>query len=341
MELAILGRLFGSTTTVIKSFPGTLPVSISRADLSALQSGGYVFSPKLDGTRFLLFIYSVPNQQWWSIYSREETVVQLEETLIPWSEVTDVSVFDVEGCRDMEENWTFYIFDALMVRNILVHTRSYEIRMEHARQFIHTTATMIVAPRGTWWWETMSAMIFPTSFNICSYLHHHTRHRLVVKPFFEYRFLSSFRSFLEQGSRFDGIVFMLLFDKYRIFRSSMTSCMKFKPYHQITIDVCVTRQRCRLTALTDINSLWTMDTIGSYILYIPMGKMKNMICFARTDDVGSLSTFKDGDVGEFKWKQGCWTLVHWRQKAPNSLSTVVATIQNLMDVIYLDDLLKI
>ena len=265
-------------------------------------------------------------------YSRDETIQYVQGSPNEWCDVLRITVLDVEDSVH-DKRRIFYVFDALMVDNISAIMRSFEFRMELVRRFISIQKESIQVD--SMWWSSLTTMMYPSAYDPSTTLQL-TNCDIVVKPIFQIWSLKHFQSIIYDCvyPPCDGIVFNLLNDRYNTFRTSVHTCIKFKPYHAITVDMAVVNGSYPLVSIGGISALYTSETRGRNTLYIDTGQSRIYIAYITMKD-----TFVDGRVGEFAWVSTAWKLVRWRTGYTNSVDTVRNTIRNIMDEIKFTDLI--
>lgn len=350
MELRLLNTVFSHDKREVRTFPGALPISISRKELKEIAFG-YVWSVKADGKREFLFIDERADKQEWWILGRDlktnRVPPQLENNSV-------ISILDVEVCDDI-----IYIFDALIVRNVVAIRKCVLERIEAVYAMLsdctqHTTK---------WWWDDLKddSMMVPTKYNrsACCLLPGSTL-KLVVKPFFLYSSLHKLWPIVSKRLLNDGVIFTRLFQKYESYRSAPLSFIKWKPIDLITIDTVI-YENCdgrKPGVIFGMPMDFSFMTKGNVLLCITRtaisgvtrsGKSsKNAQNVAQDTPFahGNVDVHKfdlksmDGKVGEFGWDGAAWNLHRLREDKTksNTIDTICKTIENLRDVIEFSEL---
>jgi hypothetical protein len=351
MELRLLNLVFAHDKREVRTFPGALPISISRKELKDIAFG-YVWSVKADGNREFLFIDEKKSKQvsWWTLGRDLKTNCAPPEL----NTNSVISIFDVEVCDDI-----IYIFDSLMVRNVVTIRKCVLERIDAAY------AMLTDFPQHTqtkWWWDDLKSesTMTPTKYNrnTCCILPGSTM-KLVVKPFFLYGALPDIWSIVSQRLLNDGIIFTRLFQKYESYRSAPLSFIKWKPRDLITIDTVIRDNSGRSPGVIfGIPMDFSFATKGNVLLCITRtatsgvtrsGKSNNRALSGLQDTPfahGNVDEIKfdlesiDSKVGEFAWDGTAWNLHRLRddKTKSNTIDTICKTIENLRDVIEFSEL---
>lgn len=351
MELRLLNSVFSHDKREVRTFPGALPISISRKELKDIAFG-YVWSVKADGTREFLFIDEKESKQisWWTLGRDLKTT--RAPPLLDTNSV--ISILDVEVCDDI-----IYIFDALMVRNVVTIRKCVLERIDAAYAMLsdfpqHTQ---------TQWWDDLKAesTMTPTKYNrnVCCILPGSTM-KLVVKPFFLYSSLPELWPIVSKRLLNDGVVFTRLFQKYESYRSAPLAFIKWKPMDLITIDTVIHKDIGGRGpgVIFGIHMDFSFATKGNVIMCITRSAASGVTRSGKTSKGalkgvqdtpfarGNVDEMKfdlesiDGKVGEFGWDGTSWNLHRIREDKTksNTIDTICKTIENLRDVIEFSEL---
>ena len=347
MELRLLNVVFSQDNREVRTFPGALPISISRKELPGVAFG-YVWSVKADGNRKFLFIDDTEEKQkWWTLGRDMKTdcVPQLQHNSV-------ISILDVEVCDDV-----MYVFDALMVQNIVTIRKCVLERMEIAAAML----TKLPQYQTNWWWDDFEPYMVPTNYNRSAcHLLSGSNMKLVVKPFFVYSSLPKVWPIVSQRLLNDGIIFTRIFQKYESYRSAPLSFIKWKPRELITIDTVIYNNVDGVSprVIFQIPVEFSLRTKGNVIMCVTRtatsgvsrsGKKnhreQNMLkdtALAHGNVDGDMFDLIniDGKIGEFSWTGTAWHLLRLREDKThsNTLDTICKTIENLTDVIDFSEL---
>lgn len=348
-ELKLLNVVFSNDNREVRSFPGALPISLSRQQLQNLPFG-YVWSIKVDGERAFLFVCCFAGEYTCWTLSRDLQRTNLTKGSVPiFVEDCEISILDVEVCEGV-----VYIFDVLMFNNVVVTRKCVLQRLEMAYKLL--TLMPNSNTNTPWWWSDLPEVsMTPTQYNRDVTCALQPKLQLVVKPFFLYCKLHVVLPLIKPRVVHDGIVFTRLFQEYKSYRSEPLAFIKWKNIDQITID-CVIRvnSKCRPNTVFGVSQDYTVRTSGNIIICVSRAdktgvrtqdRNQNLntpntdipLAYANVDERHYNPLTKlDGTVGEFGWcdKVG-WFLHRLRpdKMKSNSLYTVVKTIENLKDEI--------
>jgi len=120
----------------LPEFPGSNPRSIARSDLVNLRSEPYAISLKSDGVRYALFLTCRPSgtavalmiDRSWAMYEIE--VVAAEDHFMAGTILEGELVWQQPDCRKL----LYLVFDAVVVCGINVRSMSFDDRMQEARK---------------------------------------------------------------------------------------------------------------------------------------------------------------------------------------------------------------
>jgi hypothetical protein len=148
--LSIINRLYGvrdnnGATSSFKRrgdnaeelrFPGAQPCSIMRKDLERIAQDHYVVAQKTDGTRYLLLLVSVGDQQFCVMCDRKVTMWLVDLKFAPEVHANE-TLFDGELVRnELENRYLFEVFDLVSSGQNARSTNSYIVRMNNAKDII-------------------------------------------------------------------------------------------------------------------------------------------------------------------------------------------------------------
>lgn len=276
----------------------------------------YVWSFKLDGTRFLLVLMRLHGRQVFVFISRKNEMSWIGGPEKPYS-LFDGSVLDGEMCGSGN---VFCIFDCLMVCGNRCSSARYDLRMEVAYECIkrlrpwstQVQAVNFYASHSIGTNKSQAIQIF--GFFIC------------VKPIFSLSVLRDLRT--SDGSKLsfpsDGLIFTSL-KGVTPFRVSRESIFKWKVDHTIDCVVQLYNDGCP-------------NLTGKY--HVPCGRYslwsREGTCVARANE--ATEWIRDNEVYECRWSTSEWIITRWRDKQANNMETILATIQNLEEQISLQEL---
>ena len=294
----------------INKFPGCLPVSIDYSNVELL-SYGYSCSLKSDGDRVFVFIEG-DNLL---ILTRSEQVHGIATFSSPYS------LFDAEILGN-----NIYLFDTLVYKGHNTTKECYVKRIELARLFVHSASSSHAS-------SSFSKAAFPSKYPD-SYMKISNK-KIIVKQIYPAHLCKQIWN-NRQKDMYDGLIFMKLLTPYTLFRSSISSVLKWKPSELITIDFLVKRRDKEEDILDHVNGVHekfkvAKGNVGLYVVTIT-GRLL-LVSFAYADEEG---------IWEFSWNKTGWYPEKHRsdKKNPNTIETVVKTIRSIEDCITIENMDK-
>lgn len=164
---------------------------------------------------------------------------------------------------------------------------------------------------------------------------------LYAKPTFAVRELKNISSCFPDS---DGWIFTKMLDRYHTYRSSLDTCLKWKPPNCMTIDFKIEagldgNEKVALNYIAGIPQKYSKHTKGEYVLSVVSGSGRPLrFAFGNLPMHFELdSTY---DIGEFAWTDNRWRLMKMRfdKVKPNSVETAVLTIHDLESSISLKEI---
>ena len=127
-------------------FPGSIPVSLMRADIARLYDGGlfYVWSWKANGLRFLLVAATFREQPMVVLINRARQIY-----VVPMAApalVLDGTILDGELVLQGDGRFSFRVYDAVMTAGVPCGEYNYLVRLQNAALLLDTWPTTKDAP---------------------------------------------------------------------------------------------------------------------------------------------------------------------------------------------------
>jgi hypothetical protein len=352
-EHGVLTKLLfqNNRVNVIRSFPGTLPVSLSRHALTNVLPFGYVFSIKADGYRSFLILLQdfATGLKHVYLYKRDESITVVHSDIKESDSIEDLqelmalpsmhlTILDVEVLDSQ-----LLVFDVLCLNNQNVVNMSYERRHASIVKWIEKSEASEVADK-----KTSSAWLPLSSLTMESI---HTmrigKYDVFAKPIFATRdFTKVWASYCKSLGELEGVIFYRLLKMYSPFRCDDTAVLKWKVLGRITLDFLVDSRvplpgsTVTLSTVFGVSETFTTQTKGNVILIsTPLGSQSPMRVaygFVPSHQMEAV----DQKIAEFVFVEGVWQFHMLRadKKKPNNIATVVATIKNIEENISDSDL---
>lgn len=293
----------------VNSFPGNLPISLQKQHLLMLGFG-YAISQKVDGERTFIFI--AQNH----VFSINRNLdIQFLGTVN--ADKTHVYLFDAEMVANLN---LILIFDTLVFQSINVLRTCITQRNELARNFLHEYGKPKKED------DFFAKIRYPSNYPHCDLTIENWV--IEVKPLFQYHHL---KTIYESQSRLpfdcDGLVFSRLWAAYKPFTQDPNSLIKWKEI--TTIDFLVL-DTSKFTKLIDTKFPEFQIQNGNFLLAC---SSTEFFSFIDCDE-----SFENKIV-ECKWQEDRWVPLKIRtdKKSPNKLTTVLKSLINIKDPIYLED----
>jgi hypothetical protein len=274
------------------------------------------------------------------------------------------------------DNYCFVVFDCLMSCGNVTSKLRYDQRLEIAREILYRLATFNLSFEIEMA-NQLTPINLGLSSETKSYqlpIFDETRAQvsknmfkvgkipffLTVKPIFELGGIRKFERDIIHNQKFDfptdGYILTSTYLPATPFRCNKNCVFKWKPkgsvYNENTIDVMVTmNQKINSFDNTDLCELqnFSKDKRFNYSNYQQIhGNVcmwgthnKHSILFGTlVCDEKEINTLDFGKIYECIWNHVCgrWEIMRKRSKYPNSMETIVATIQNIIEDVILEDI---
>jgi len=289
----------------IKASPAALAKSLDRVDIDIIQRG-YVCSQKADGVRVLLLL------------TGETAYLFLRNwdcQMVPFAS-DGLYLFDTELVAGTHA----FVFDCLIYKNQPAIHHDYLYRIELFRRWLslHGTEKATAAHP-----LEVGTQYAHATVQLASSL------QVLPKPVFNATAQQVWT--IPAPFLVDGLIFTRLLDRYRMNLSSPRSILKWKPLHEITIDFhAVELARPYMAKLPHL--LQQFQTQQGQVSLQILDK-------GRPVTVAKIDTALRGII-ECGWSHGQWRVVRDRpdKARPNSHTTVVATLYNIIDDITIEEL---
>jgi hypothetical protein len=330
---------------VIRKFPGTLPVSLSRKVLEEILPFGYVFSIKADGDRAFLFILQdlVTNKQHVYLYGRDESIVLVSSNLTKIETIEELqkmmsldtmrlTVLDVEVLHGSEQ---LLVFDALCLSSMNVVNISYERRHARMCEWVERMSKGRICETETSdkWLPFPSLTLSKTLPKIT-----YGMFTLFPKPIFSTcDFGKVWRAYEKSLGDLEGAVFYRLLTLYSPFRCDEMAVLKWKVLNRVTVDFLVDARAPKagstvtLSTVFGISAKFTTETKGNVILLSTPPGSQYPLKVAYGFVPPHLLVDVDTQIAEFYFIDGAWQFQRVRRdkSTPNDISVAVATMKNI------------
>jgi hypothetical protein len=320
-------------------FPGTLPVSLARADVPALYGmtqthfTEYILSYKadgFDGGRYFLVFLTVHGEHYAVLLDRQFFPVYL--SLQVYTSALLGTVFDVELLRLPDQTYLILIFDTLAINGNNVTSSHYLTRLELARRFLDHTVN--INQNISYTTHQTDPKAYPSRFpdiQICNGTYNKAALKIQVKQVYYAQALQ--RLNVNTHYPTDGFIWTLGTAAYSPFRTNMECVFKWKPLEWVTVDFFVKLDPTEgPNPRDDIPDKYRV-TMGQYGLFADSGG--GLISISKFESSQTLY-----GVYEFQWSGTRWSLKQSRpdKTKPNQLQTVIRTINNLTENILLSEI---
>lgn len=312
----------------IRHFPGSNPMSIEQKDFERLASDDFLAALKTDGVRFLLMLTCKPNSvdPIAIMIDRKRTMYEVEI----WANEDFFyrgSLYDGELVWE-NNNLTFVVFDVVLAKGVQCTRLSYRERM----QVLHNTILCVSNSHSD---SSIDQMISEES----KFLARNNDHNLRIIPK-KCVPKSSLRTLWNDRNttyhRNDGIIFTL--NSSPIETGTTSSILKWKPSH--SIDVYMTHQNDEWIMFANHNSSGELvnlrDHIPNYRINLRHSRLLEAVrprqpcimeCIIIMDTAQEIDLVAERERTD--------------KSAPNTISTISATIRNAIENIASDDLIKL
>jgi len=333
----------------------------------------YVFSPKVDGVRyFLVFFHNRQKDKIVALVDRKFEVFLLSNENLPDAYFSG-TILDGELTKLSDGKYAFLTFDCLMSCGNKSSVLRYDQRIEVAREVLFQMAvvqseTLEVVTGLPFQMGHQEPYALPISrrpeMSNCLFQVGKLPFRFVVKPLFDLKGLMHYTQHWIENLPFgvDGYVITNLYEPCYPFRMRREAIFKWKPrnevYSENTVDFILTPRHDQVEALATkfsthprAKNRWSSDvpmhTVegfrkheGDCSLWTVMPDRKR---FKFSDGTMALPQGEEPQkdkVYECRWnyKDQRWEVVRFRNKDVNQWATVVATIQNIVEDIQLQEL---
>jgi hypothetical protein len=333
-QIKLLSHILQQCTNsgYINSFPGTLPVSLSRKMLLRHLPYGYLVSLKADGERAFLFIVQDKQTIFHATLLHRDLQLQvLMQNYTDLEKHHTVTVFDVEVLQDC-----LLVFDTLVFASHSLVSDDYLFRIECAKRWTHeyrSESVVAISKAMLWTDPSLSAFTPASKFGTnCVVLS--AKWHIFVKPVFYTHGLAKMWTYYSAvpSIQKEGLIFTRLLQSYTPFRSNVHSVLKWKVYDRISCDFkCVQTLCSPVLAESDVPDQYRPQQGNTYLMVVDDSK-ELVWCKANCalTDV----------IGEFVFRDSAWHMVKQRADKvhANSKETVENTVRNMQENITFQDL---
>lgn len=302
----------------------------------------YVFSPKIDGTRYYFVMFrNRQKRKLLTLISRNCRMFAFDTTGLD-ENFFEGTIMDGELAQLKDGSYGFFVFDCLLSCGNKCSVLRYDQRLEVGREVVHRLGRpsgrrvdfgfqkslfhvpISLRPRVSREFYQMGVLPFP----------------VIVKPVFDVAGVATYTTNVVPTLPFktDGMVFTNLYDPAYPFRMRDTSIFKWKSGVHNTIDITIhPKLASKLPMLptpitntdnTFVNHYRNDLTGGKTIVSMFVGQFYFSDAFVSPE-----VELQMGQTYECKWSldSHTWTVIRHREKSPNHWTTVVNTLQNLVE----------
>jgi DNA-directed RNA polymerase II subunit RPB1 len=336
----------------------------------------YVFSPKADGIRyFLVFFHNRQKEKIVALVDRNYHCFLFSSENIE-EDFFNGTIIDGELIHH-NNIYTFLAFDCLMSCGNKSAVLRYDQRIEITREVLYRITSRAPYSEQMFNMGLQEPYALPVALRpeMSQYLWNIGKlpFTVIVKPLFDLSGLAHYEKTWMHNLPFqtDGFVFTHLFDPAYPFRTKPLSVLKWKPrtqvYNENTIDFMITVSNDSQTflPLKKVFSLnmrsknkWTSDLqmheVEKYRTTKPLQSHdsqyyylwtvlpdKTLFCFSAAYlTLSPEATFQASKIYECRWNYELktWEIVRFRNKEMNQWTTVLGTIQNIIEDIQIEEL---
>jgi len=302
----------------------------------------YVYSPKADGTRYLLcFGTTQDGRTFVSLVNRRSqvfTVGSIVDNAMAGT-VLDGELCIVSGTGGRSE--CFLVFDCLMCCGNKCSVLRYDQRMRIANRLVDGLGDVVTT-------VTMPKSSVPHNGGGMK-LHCLSANLLIgVKPVYDLADVLDEHQLTGDGAlELDGVVFTHIAAEAAPFATfgphGPVRCYKWKPWLDNTIDFVVSFRPNELSQLPGVTTVQSMSEFQSTRgnCWLLVERYNAPIIVFSAAHIGVQVHCSEGDVVECKWSDDdkTWFVVKIRDKKPNTWPVVLKTLENLSERITLDEIL--
>lgn len=282
-------------------FPAPQPVSLERSNLYKLIDYDYVVCAKSDGMRFLLMY----NDGVSYVVDRAFNFFQIK---MSFKDGFTEGIFDGELIYTKKKVWKYVIHDCISMNGKDVSGNNFSVRYAHAENLVDNV------------WDKNAI----SSFNLSK------------KLFFSFKNIKLLDNLIKEGKLdhdVDGIIFTP--ENKRIGAHTQYDLFKWKPLHLHTFDFKITRNDQGIIAF--------VNKSGNHIAYAKASRGSDDEKLFIESLEKNCPGFKDNQIVECEYRDGTYIPIKIRHDKthPNSLFTVMKTIENIAENITMEELISL
>jgi DNA-directed RNA polymerase II subunit RPB1 len=309
----------------------------------------YCFSFKVTGLRVMLvFSQDRAKKKLCSLYHRNGTVYSLPNSGIVPDALFSGTVLDGDIVVLTDSNkLCFIVHDILLSSGNVCSGLRYDQRIEIAREVVFRIGTsnlsvafqeapgfmeLEMGADASYTLPTCSrAIVSRAAFKPGAWAFF-----ITVKPIFSMEGLVRFDHFMKPKLGFptDGYVFTSISMGAFAFRNNPKSVYKWKPENTIDVIVYSADPGLKYSDTTGVDEFRTAT--GAYFMVVPndLSRASEQVVFSKMDTDWKVES---GAVYECAWVDARWKITLSRDKQPNKMSVVLATIRNIRELIGLHE----